>query len=259
MPESRDDEFYVGYLDRAPTGIATRTRFAVILILLVVSVVALLLVRGQKHFDPSRFEFGIVREFRGVVLERPFPVLLVPRPGETEGNAPFSQLPLTGATKFGADAAVAGFDGEAVSLEGSLTYRDGQTQIKLASGTVRRLEPDEVVSFGEERPRRVDLGEQTLAGEIVDSMCWMGLMKPGASKPHRACAARCISGGAPPVLLVRAAVGAPAYYLLVSRDGEALSKELLDVIAEPVEITGRIVRDGDLLFLYADRADIRRL
>jgi len=259
MSERRDDEFYVGYLERAPAGIASRTRFAVVLVLLVAAVVALGLTRGQKPFDRSRFEFGVVREFRGILLERPYPVLLVPRPGETDRDAPFSQIPLTGAAKFGAAADVAGLDGQSVRLEGSLIYRDGQTMIKLEAGSVGRLEAAHAVSFDGARPQHVDLGEHTLEGEIVDSMCWMGLMKPGASKPHRACAARCISGGAPPVLLVRSSVGDPAYYLLVSRDGEAMNHALLDVIAEPVEITGRIVRDGDLLLLYADRSDIRRL
>ena len=28
--------------------------------------------------------------------------------------------------------------------------------------------------------------------------CFLGVMKPGRSKPHRACAVRCISGGIPP-------------------------------------------------------------
>jgi hypothetical protein len=49
----------------------------------------------------------------------------------------------------------------------------------------------------------VSLGTQTLIGEIVDSKCYLGVMNPGALIPHRACAIRCISGGIPPVLLVR--------------------------------------------------------
>ena len=47
------------------------------------------------------------------------------------------------------------------------------------------------------------LGKQTFVGEIVDSKCFLGVMNPGRLTPHRACAIRCISGGVPPVLLVR--------------------------------------------------------
>ena len=99
----------------------------------------------------------------------------------------------------------------------------------------------------------------TLVGEIVDSKCFLGVMKPGNSKPHRACAARCISGGIPPVLLVRDKQGNPTYFLLVSSAGESVNDAVLDLVAEPVEITGRVMRHGDLLVLHADPETYRRI
>jgi hypothetical protein len=97
-----------------------------------------------------------------------------------------------------------------------------------------------------------DLGENTYVGEIVDSKCFLGVMKPGNLKPHRACATRCISGGVPPVLLVRNSAGDATYLLLTGAQGEAIGPRILDRIAEPVKISGRTLRYDDLLVLRSD-------
>ena len=103
-----------------------------------------------------------------------------------------------------------------------------------------------------------NLGRQTLVGEIVDSKCYLGVMNPGQLTPHRACAVRCISGGIPPLLLVRPKTGPPLYFLLVSGDGHAVNKEVLDMVAEPVQVTGDVERQGELLVLRADPKTFRR-
>ena len=103
------------------------------------------------------------------------------------------------------------------------------------------------------------LGTFTFTGEIIDSKCFLGVMNPGTLKPHRACATRCISGGIPPMLAVRTSDGATMYLLLVSKDGQTVNKEVLDLIAEPVTITGEMVQHGDLLFLHADPATYQRV
>jgi hypothetical protein len=90
-----------------------------------------------------------------------------------------------------------------------------------------------------------------LVGQIVDSKCFFGVMKPGELAPHRACAVRCISGGIPPVLVVRDAEGSAAYYLLADEDGRAVNERVLDKIAVPVSVAGELVRHGDLLVLRA--------
>ena len=105
----------------------------------------------------------------------------------------------------------------------------------------------------------IPLGRQTLRGEIVDSKCFLGVMNPGQLLPHRACAIRCISGGIPPMLLVRPTNGAAIYLLLVSADGKPVNQQVLDLVAEPVQITGEVERQGELLVLRADPATYRRL
>ena len=105
----------------------------------------------------------------------------------------------------------------------------------------------------------VPLGLQTLTGEIVDSKCFLGVMNPGQLLPHRACAIRCISGGIPPVLLVRQTNGGAIYLLLVSADGKPVNQQVLDLVAEPVQITGEVERQGELLILRADPKTILRI
>ena len=87
----------------------------------------------------------------------------------------------------------------------------------------------------------------------------MGVMNPGVLTPHRACAVRCISGGIPPMLLVRRANDRPLNLLLISTNDQPVNAAVLDFIAEPVSVTGEMVRNGALLMLRIDSAAIRRL
>ena len=64
-------------------------------------------------------------------------------------------------------------------------------------------------------------------------------MNPGQLTPHRACAIRCISGGIP--RSARASTnGSALHFLLVSSDGRPVNKKVLDMVAEPVQITGEV-------------------
>src|SRR6266513_1903853 len=102
-----------------------------------------------------------------------------------------------------------------------------------------RLSPSPIQRFSDST-NPVRLGQQTLVGEIVDSKCYLGVMNPGQLTTHRACAIRCISGGIPPVLLVRQKDGPAIYLLLVSADGKPVNRQVLNMVAEPVEITGDV-------------------
>jgi hypothetical protein len=76
-----------------------------------------------------------------------------------------------------------------------------------------------------------ELGPIRLLGEIVDSKCYLGVMNPGSGKVHRDCAARCISGGAPPALVAQDAAGETQVLLHVGSDSRALNKEILSFVA----------------------------
>ncbi len=250
MAEPRDDEFYTGYLPEAPPGVAAHVRRTITWLLLIVVAAALILVFGQNGFSSAAYEFLVFRDFEGVVRERPYPVLEVDQPSTADGRSPFY---LVAPGKFGAGAEVEGFDGRRVRLSGSLIYRGDQTMIEVQPGSVEAAEG--TASAASE----VALGSHTLRGRIVDSKCYLGIMKPGATKPHRACATVCIRGGIPPLLLVADEAGPVAQLLLVGADGRAVNAEVLDMVDEPVEITGEVVRRDDLLVLYADPSTYRRL
>ncbi|MGC4054197.1 MAG: hypothetical protein QM757_34360 [Paludibaculum sp.] len=105
---------------------------------------------------------------------------------------------------------------------------------------------------------QTDLGDVVLSGEIVDSKCFLGVMNPGQGKVHRDCAVRCISGGVPPAFLVNDANGTRRVLLLTGRDGRRLGREILNFVAEPLTISGRLKRQGETLLLQADPSDFRR-
>jgi hypothetical protein len=69
---------------------------------------------------------------------------------------------------------------------------------------------------------------------------------------------RCISGGAPPAFVARDASGETRVLLMVGSDGRALNREVLPFVAEPLEISGELVRSGSHLILKAEPARFRR-
>jgi hypothetical protein len=95
----------------------------------------------------------------------------------------------------------------------------------------------------------------TLSGEIVDSKCYLGVMNPGQGKVHRDCAARCLSGGIPPIFIT---TDGRQQLLLVGRDGRALGRDALrEFIAEPIQVDGELVQRGSTQLLKIDPRALR--
>ena len=253
-----NDEFYIGWEDKAAPDIGKTVRKAVIVVLALALIAPIALALAQHMIGTSVFEWGTLKSFSGIFRAAPYPHLLVPRPGTAGKETQFSTYYLVAPWKFGLDAnAIASFDGKPVTLKGTLIYRGNQTMVETKPEWI-------AVSTNDARRARSDaphqsLGKQTLTGEIVDSKCFLGVMNPGQLAPHRACAIRCISGGVPPVLLVRQKDGPAIYLLLVSAEGKPVNQQVLNLVAEPVEITGEVERQGDLLILRADPASYRRV
>lgn len=249
-----DADFYVGYLDNAGDSLRRWLRRRVSLAIVGALALSAYLGAAQARFSDGTFEFGMERSFEGVIDEFPVPSLLVERPGTQDPRSRFSRFVLVDAFKFGAAERVKGLDGKPVMLTGTLIRRDGAAMIELAGAAPQVLEANREWA----RPSDEDLGVHVLGGEIVDSKCWYGVMKPGNWVVHRACAVRCISGGIPPLLVVNDRQGGSLQFLLVAPDGGALNAAILDRIAEPVIVSGRVVRRGSTFFLYADPAAIVR-
>jgi len=249
--------FYIGWEEKAAPGIGKTVRKVAIGLCLFALLAATVFAVSQRLIGASVFEWGTHKTFSGILVARPYPCLLVPRPGDTGGSPRFSAYYLVAPWKFGLDTAtIAPLNGQPVTLRGTLIYRGNQTMIEVVDHSIQITNQVSSAGAGQET---VSLGRQTFVGEIVDSKCFLGVMNPGQLAPHRACAIRCISGGCPPVLLVRQKSGPPIYLLLVSAAGKAVNKEVLDLVAEPVEITGEVDRQGELLILRADPNTYRKL
>jgi len=247
---NEESDFYVGYLPQASSALRHFLRRVVLALGLLGVVLALALVLAQMPFAKSYFEFGTPRDFEGSLITEPYPTLLVRRPGHVDRAQKASEYLLVAPGKHGADALVRDFAGKEVHLRGQLIYRDGRTMVEVEPGSIR---PTAIPAAGLGEIR--DLGPVTLAGEIVDSKCYLGVMNPGQGKVHRDCASRCLSGGIPP-LFIESANG--RQFLLVAQDGRALPYEALkEFIAEPINMTGELMQGGDAQVLRIDPSQLR--
>jgi hypothetical protein len=245
------DEFYIGWQEKTPPQTAKVVRSSLICVLSFTVIIAGIIGFSQRLIGRSVFEWGKVKEFSGVLKANPVPHLVA-----HGGTNRFYYL--VRPWKYGFDPELAAkFDGQQVTLRGTLIHRDDQAMIEVERGSVTSGNVD--YANGLRLTDSASLGEHTFTGEIVDSKCFLGVMNPGQLKPHRACAVRCISGGVPPVLLIRETNGTAHYLLLVSRDGKPMNKQILELVAEPVRITGELVRQGEMLVLRADPSMYRRI
>lgn len=252
-----NNDFYIGWEPKAASRIGKFVQTVVVMLFIVTIGLALALAVAQHSIGVSVFEWGAVKSFSGVLKLEPYPHLLVPRPGATGTQNNFSTYYLVAPFKFGLDREkLSTLDDKTVSLQGTLIYRGSQTMVEALPDSIKAADTKSPMLTGAET---IQLGRQTLTGEIVDSKCFLGVMNPGQLLPHRACAIRCISGGIPPVLLVRQTNGTAIYLLLVSTEGKPVNQQVLDLVAEPVQITGEVERQGDWLILRADPATYRKL
>src|SRR5262245_6842761 len=161
-----NDEFYIGWEDKAPAGISRGARCAVLFLMALAIVLGAVLAVMQHTIGVSVFEWGKVKEFSGVLKSQPYPHLLVPRPGTRGGQAAFSSYYLVKPFKFGLDTETArDLDGKAVNLKGTLIYRGNQTMIEVVDGSLKPETTATTQRFNASTST-VSLGQQTLIGEI---------------------------------------------------------------------------------------------
>jgi hypothetical protein len=158
--------------------------------------------------------------------------------------------------KQGASARLAAYQHHSVSLRGTLLHRDERWMLELADGpdAIQTKPTMQVIP----RPATKSLGTQTLRGEVVDSKCYLGAMKPGGGKTHKACAVLCLKGGIPPMFVTRDEQKRETYYLLTSTDGSALTPDCYLFVGDRIEVQGQVEQYGDLKLLRLVAHNIRR-
>jgi hypothetical protein len=236
-----NDEFYIGYEPQTPSGLARRIRPLVMGVALGALLLSAGMVYTQGRFGAGVFEFGRLRAFEGHLVEHPYPALRV-----TTGEGGEAAIYwLVGQGKHGAADLVRGRDGHKVRVYGSLIQRDGESMIEVAGGATIATNTTRASAS---EPLHA-LHPITIQGEIVDSKCHLGVMKPGEGPTHRDCAVRCLLGDIPPMFVPHDGreLGRVS---LVSADGRAFV-EASAWAGKPVLIRGTLLQRGSQTFLAA--------
>jgi hypothetical protein len=153
----------------------------------------------------------------------------------------------------------AGLDGKPVDIGGFLLRAGDREMIQVGGDVDLRPAADATALAGFAGPASEPVGARTLRGEIVDSKCYLGAMRPGQGKTHKLCANLCLIGGIPPLFVVYRADGPPELLLLADADGGPVTAALLDDTARYVELSGTVERRADLLVFRVDPASLRPL
>lgn len=236
------DEFYIGYEDGMPPGIARRVRAVVASAACLVTAVVLVVIASWSRLPPSTFEYGVAADVSGVLRRAPYPAL----------ETPSGRVWLADRGKAGADAALARVPDGPMKAVGSRIHRGRHQMLELHHAVPLRPEgsrPPGVKPLSGVRR----LTAATLRGEIVDSKCFLGVMNPAEGAVHRDCARRCLSGGLIPMLLVRGGEHREELVILVSADGRRLPRDAVQIAGVPVEVSGLLTRDGQDWVLYVER------
>ncbi|MGD9789163.1 MAG: hypothetical protein AB7Q00_07220 [Phycisphaerales bacterium] len=251
MPTTPDNpnRIYVGYLP-APREHRDTVRLALPLIMILLAIVASLAALAQR--SPGNAVWHVdTNSWTGTILAEPQPMLIV-----SEHQGP-SVILLVAEGKHGIRERIKPFNHTTATIKGTLLERDHRRMIEVASS------PDAMASVAttpDSPPREIptpkSLGPITITGEVIDPKCYLGAMKPGEGKAHRACAILCIQGGIPPMLLSRDATGIPTYYLLTDAQGHAATIDTVrDFVGMPTTITGTLEQLADLHILRAESLD----
>ena len=258
--ENNKDDFYIGWQENAPNNYTNKTKKFIWVVLFIIPLVALPLVLTQQGFADSNFEFGKLTEVEGFLVTEPVPII------KTYGSDGTKSILLVGFGKMGAENDITEFENidkidlenNSVKIKGTLIYDENKTLLELTDGNNAFIGTGDLKK--ENALVKKEFGFVTMRGEIYDPKCAFGVMKPGYGKPHRSCAVRCISGGVPPVLKIENKNGEKNYCLLLGKNGEPINQEILEYVADQVQICGHLEQQDDWLVLRTDPLkDIIRL
>jgi hypothetical protein len=251
------DDFFIGWLP-VPARSARYLGVVVPLLLLLVAIVAGALPLWQQSPGDGAWESDAVCTVEGIIQAQPY-ALLRTLAGEDDS---VRTLLLVEEGKFGAGERAEPLAGQYVRATGTLLHRDDRWMLELSSRPdalvpVRPGSRPAVARAPASRPQHA--GPVALQGEVIDPKCYLGAMRPGGGKTHKACAMLCIAGGIPPMFVTRDQAGRETFYLLASHDGTSAKDVVLDFIGDMVELRGQLVVEDDLRLLRLAPGGVRRL
>jgi len=144
---------------------------------------------------------------------------------------------------------VRGLDGRMVRLRGTLIERDREKLLQIVPHEI------ETVAAARETKPSVPVRIRTVrvVGELVDSKCHLGVMKPGDGPLHRDCAVRCLLGAVPPMISVR---GTKQRFALLRGDLRPFFSDFPALAGRPLAVRGAVVSQGARRFLALELDDI---
>ena len=248
---SERDDFFIGWEEKVSPPLGSFVRKITIGVLFLVLVIAVMAAAFQQTIGSGSWNLE-VKEFSGVFINSPVPLLVV----SDESGDDFGVYYLVSEFKHGIPTKMAEENHlHKVTLQGSLIKNDHGQMIEVVAGSIAE------VDGAQTNPLQMTMiaDDFTICGEIVDSKCYLGVMNPGIRKPHRACAINCIMGGIPPVLVIESEAGEKDSLLLLGANGEMIDTEILEYVAEPVEVSGSLKEIGPIRALHLDLSSIKRL
>lgn len=252
---NKPDQFFVGYLPM-PKGLLRKLNLVVGGVMWVLVGAAVVFAISQPEPGTGSWDMSSAVTRSGVLVATPYPMLIE---DADRGEAAKVTL-LVQIGKVGAQELVGQRDRAFADVTGFAIQRDHRRIMELdVLGGEPIAESANRETIGLPEITLVGGGVQ-LAGEIMDSKCYLGAMKPGHGMGHRACAQLCIRGGIPPMLVVRNEDGRRAYLVLVDQQRKAIEPEaIVEHVGVPVSVTGDLYRFGDLLMLSVDPAAVRAM
>ncbi|MEO0466041.1 MAG: hypothetical protein AAF216_05825 [Pseudomonadota bacterium] len=247
------DDFFIGWSPDMPKG--DRRAFLATGAALVsgAAIGAGVLASRQRPAGNGTWAMGDVREWTGVATAEPYAML---RTLDDDGRPRTLQLACL--DKCGVAARINSYQGQHVTVKGSLIERGPHGMIAVIDGMDWIAPAGETLSTSLVFPEIEILGEVDLSGEILDTKCWFGAMRPSEGKVHKSCASLCIRGGLPPGFYVKAPQDQSAL-MIMTDSGLGHSDAILPYVADPVRVRGTLQRWGDLYLLDAPASAISRI
>ncbi len=250
-------EFYIGWQDKAPAGIAKWTKSTIGIFFILLLLAGSILVLTQRGFSTSTYEINRYRVIEGVLITYPIPCLKMLVGKDAEGNPHFQRVLLVGIGKRSASPMLKllatqlkqPLSGKSLRLKGKLIYYDGVLAMEL--GTQKELFQGFTKLLDESTPIK-KLGKTELFGEILDPKCYLGVMRPGEGKPHRSCAIRCIAGGIPAFFKSTTKEDIQQYFFILDTNGKPVNQAIAGFVADEIQICGQVEQWDNWYILKVD-------